>query len=800
MDERSDDAVDAVLDALVLECLDALEERGTPAVEQLCAAHPDLAPRLRARLAALGDAGMLTSADALPGRLGPFRIERRLGGGGMGVVYAAMQEPLERRVALKVVRADQLYFPGAKERFRREVQLVARLAHASIAPVYSVGEHDGVPYFAMEHLQGATLAEVLAQLDRTPRRGDELAHAVADVVQARDGERPHVDGDLFMGSGLEATLRMGRRIAEALAHAHSRGVLHRDVKPSNVMLTTDGRVLLFDFGLASSARASRLTRSGSRLGSLAYMSPEQARGDEGDERSDVYGLGALLCEALTLRPPHSGTPEVVTAALLRGDSPEPLRRRGALPRDVVTVLRKALDPDPARRYAGAEDLGRDLGHVLEHRPIEARPAGPALRTLRWTQRHPARAAALVLAVLLPLTLAVQQTLAGRRQAELADSREQALVELRAESARAEANLEHALEAIDVFVLQVGRDAFQSLSHSDGELVASLRGAQRSLEDILAQRPDDAALRGRLVRVLGALGRLHYREGDLVGAEEFYRQADAHLVGRELPPRVRVPVLDGLGLLQQSQGEWAASDATFAEALQSLADAEHTADLCDVANLERLRVRSLLALGHTDEARAAADRAVLAAERALDRAGEVTERLEASLQLGGALARRRCWTTRPPAGPSTAAWTCCWDWSRSTPGAATWPGRPRPCAPTPWPTGRRTGPNRSCCRGSRWPSGCCGTSRAVSTSSARSCACARTWPCAWCGRGGRSRRARGSRAPWRCPRSPWPVSRTTSCGSTTPAGCRPTWPRCSSTSTCARWPASRPPGARRTSPA
>lgn len=646
VDPHVNRAREDAVDELVLAALDALETCGQTGVEELCSAHPRYADALRARLDALAAAGLLDSPDAHPRRLGPYRIVDRLGGGGMGVVYAAVQDGFEREVALKVVRADQLYFPGARERFWREVRLVSRLAHAAIVHVYGVGEEDGVPFLAMERLHGATLAETLAQLDGPPRAGHEFADAVARVVEAREGERPEVGGRLFEGSGADAALRIARLVAEALAHAHARGVLHRDVKPSNVMLTTDGRALLFDFGLASAAGDSRLTRSGSRVGSLAYMPPEQARGDVADDRSDVYGAGALLCETLTLRPPYEGSPEAVTGALLRGDKPVPLRGV-RLPRDVITILETALAHDPTHRYAGAAELARDLRNVLERRPVEARPAGRVVRLVRWVQRHPARAAALLLAVALPLALALQQTLARRATRTLLDSEAAANAEMRLQSERAEANLEHALKAIDVFVWQLGQDAFLSVPYADAELVHALRGARESLERIIVQRPDDAHLRCRLLRVLTTLAGIHRRDGDLDAADALYRESLAVVDGHDVHPYELLAVRNGLGLLQEARGEWEPARASFESALADSADfasdgvpgESHSQVLCRLEVLARNLVRVLTRLGDVGAARATSTRSVALAERALELAVGDAERLEARVHLGSALGTR-----------------------------------------------------------------------------------------------------------------------------------------------------------------
>ncbi len=621
MDEQQREA----LDELVVSCLGAVEDGGPAALESFCAEHPEHADALRSRMRALLEAGLMSEPDAPPERLGDFRIGRRLGGGGMGVVYAAVQESLDREVALKVVRADQLYFPGARERFRREVQLVARLAHAGIVPVFTVGEEGGVPYFAMERLQGATLSEALATLDEPLRQGEQLAEAVARVIEGRDGDRVEVGGPLYEGSGVATCVRIVQRIAEALAHAHERGVLHRDLKPSNVMLTGDGRALLFDFGLASSADAARLTGSGSRVGSPAYMSPEQVRGAETDERSDVYGLGTVLCEALTGRPPYVGSPETVGAAILRGDPVALRAHRSDLPRDVETIVQTALASRPAQRYAGAADMAQDLAAVLALRPIAARRAGPLLRSWRWTQRHPARAAALALVVLTPIALAIQQSLATRRITE--------------QAARAEANLDHALESLERFVWGLGEGVFDHLPHLDDERIGLLEDTVASLGELIDQRPDDLHLRSRWVRMQGVLGGCYLQLGALDLAESRLEAAAEMGTAFGVPSGELVSVFNGLGNLLERQGRWREAFESYREAFERLGKVVDSEGLAAATVIERNTSGVQRQLGRLPEAAAAAEGAIKAAQLWLERAESDEDRFEARLALGAARNQR-----------------------------------------------------------------------------------------------------------------------------------------------------------------
>src|SRR5262245_58404638 len=292
---------DPEVEELVVEALGEHESKGEAGLEAFYAAHPEHAGAVRERVERLRSHGFLGSVadvEGSPRKLGEVRLVERLGAGGMGVVYRAVQESLGREVALKPIRPEDLYFPGARDRFRREVEIIARLQHPGIVPIHTVGEEGGIPYFAMQLLQGATI-------DAKIRK---LAGREPSTLTGRDlAPDPENPGYLFAGTWEEACLRVIRQVADALHHAHERGVVHRDIKPSNVFLTSDGvsRAVLLDFGLAvTSAAASKLTRTGSRLGSLHYMSPEQVRGGAAVSRAtDVYSLGVTLYEMLTLRAP-----------------------------------------------------------------------------------------------------------------------------------------------------------------------------------------------------------------------------------------------------------------------------------------------------------------------------------------------------------------------------------------------------------------------------------------------------------------------------------------------------------------
>ena len=325
----------------------ALQAGRAPDRRLLVQTHPELATQLEACLAGIEFIHQATGpATDLPANLGEFRIIRELGRGGMGVVYEAEQTPLRRVVALKVLRFGVVADQEAMQRFQREAETVARLHHTNIVPIFAVGCERGVHYYAMQYIAGRSLADVLAESQRSgkPLSCDEVA-----------------------AWGLQA--------AEALAHAHQRRVIHRDIKPSNLLLDGDGVVWLTDFGLAKRMDEATLTVYGTLMGTPRYMSPEQAASLQQpvDRRTDIYSLGATLYELATARPLFGpAEPHLVIAQILTEEPARPRQLRAGLPRDLETVILTCLAKDPLKRYQTAQALASDLRAVIEGRPIQAR--------------------------------------------------------------------------------------------------------------------------------------------------------------------------------------------------------------------------------------------------------------------------------------------------------------------------------------------------------------------------------------------------------------------------------------------
>jgi WD40 repeat protein/serine/threonine protein kinase len=457
------------------------------------------------------DVARATLKGLIPTRLGEYRILREVGRGGMGIVYEAVQESLGRHVALKVLPFHSLLGLTRVERFRREAKAAARLHHTNIVPVFGVGEQDGIHYYAMQFISGQGVDDVLQEVRRLRGREREipaepkilpsdrnppnyLAASVAEglvsgqfpdsstecgmenEIAPRNTRNTQEDAQIVSvhsvssvvplnppptpsSSSLSAqpearyfrsVAEIGVQVADALAYAHKEGVLHRDVKPSNLLLDTSGRVWITDFGLAKAEDSDDLTQTGDMVGTLSYMAPERLQG-QADPRSDVYGLGVTLYEMLTLQPAFTESNRARLMERIAYEEPKPPRSVDSrIPRDMETIVLKAMSKDPSLRYASAEALGEDLRRLIADRPIRARRVSFFERAWRWCRRNPAVAlatslamVALVASAILGFSLAIQQHQAAMRLEKEQNETISALGKVRVEKQQKETALDEA---------------------------------------------------------------------------------------------------------------------------------------------------------------------------------------------------------------------------------------------------------------------------------------------------------------------------------------------------------------------
>ncbi len=420
----------------------------------------------------VSDAPEATGHPSEPTRIryfGDYEIVKELGRGGMGIVYKARQVSLNRPVALKMIKAGVLASDDELRRFHNEAEAVALLDHPGIIPIHEVGEHDGQRYFSMKLVAGGSLAERLANYKDDPK-------AAAAVLA---------------------------EVAEAVHHAHMRGILHRDLKPANILVDDQGHAHVTDFGLARKVEGdSELTASGAILGTPSYMAPEQASGRRGSitTATDVYGLGSVLYALLTGRAPFVGDGVVDTLTMVKQQLPEPPRKVNAeVPRDLEVICLKCLEKDPRRRYASAQAMADDLRAWLESRPIVARRVGIPTRFRLWCRRRPAVAA---------LAAAVVVALVGGTAAVIV-VQAKANAELRAANIRERQRFGLAMQAIKTFHTGVSEDFLlkeEQFKEVRDRLLKSASDFYTKLGAMLGKETDPASRR--------ALGQASYEAAEL----------------------------------------------------------------------------------------------------------------------------------------------------------------------------------------------------------------------------------------------------------------------------------------------
>jgi serine/threonine protein kinase len=489
----------AVVLELAEEFLERYRQGQRPSLKEYIDRHPHLAAEIKEvfpamammenialaeeSLAGAPTGPAIASSSAPPEQLGDYRIIREVGRGGMGIVYEAEQVSLGRHVALKVLPRKMFVDDAQRRRFEREAKAAAKLHHTNIVPVFGVGEHDGLPYYVMQFIQGLGLDGVL----------DELKHMQSGAAMATGGElrvsrkdvsavavaRSLMTGAFEFGAGgvspssepqesdaprseenvsatgklsdsftlSSSTLKLpvssvtgqskakratywqsvahiGVQVADALEYAHKQGIQHRDIKPSNLLLDTRGTVWVADFGLARADNEDHLTQTGDIVGTLRYMPPEAFEG-RSDKRGDIYSLGLTLYEMLARTPAYEDRDRHRLIKRVTTEEPARLDKLDrVIPRDLVTIVHKAIDREPARRYATAGALAADLQRFLDDEPIQARRQTQLERYWRWARHNPGIAVlGGVLTAMLFIATVVSLLVAGRMSA-LADKAQQ----------------------------------------------------------------------------------------------------------------------------------------------------------------------------------------------------------------------------------------------------------------------------------------------------------------------------------------------------------------------------------------
>lgn len=670
--------------------LDDCRRGDDPAIESLAEEHPDWSEEIKDVLPTAllmeqfkrqknfgrveADRGVRFGTSFLK-KLGDYRIIREIGRGGMGIVYEAEQESLKRRVALKVLRPSLTMDEKTAARFEREAQAAASLHHTNIVPVFGVGQQDDIRYYVMQLIEGKTLDTIARDSNAAPkdhavglRDAPQFDVSPSTVTRMRlsHSQTPASsqyleDFDAFAESKVSQSgsteqsvsnskdsrpaarpirtaqdwrwmASVGIEISDALEYAHQHGILHRDIKPGNVLVDNDGGVWITDFGLAKPSDATAdnagITASGDAVGTLRYMAPEQLDGVS-NVQTDLYSLGITLYELVTGVPAYAHKDRAQLLQLIVKQEPvRPRKLVPDIPRDLETIILKSISREPNRRYQSALDFQDDLQRFLDYRPIRARRAGVVERMWRWCRRNPAVAIPTMVSFVLLLCLASvtstgylklkqafadtdgqrERAEANQKQAEAnfavavnerqraEDQRERAeqnLEQVRKEQSRAQANLELSLDALEAVFHRFAPDALAQNEETAADTaednfdprfdvvvtkqdVALLKSMLEFYDEFAQQNKDDQRLQREAAQAYRRVGDIHTRLGAFADAQGAYDRALEMYaaVCRNLPiehelQRQLAAVQNDLGLVLKMRGRLTAARNMHLKALGSL---------------------------------------------------------------------------------------------------------------------------------------------------------------------------------------------------------------------------------------
>lgn len=526
-----------------------LREGHAESIDSFLHKHPEVSEPLRECLEGLQLLKRVSSDDRsrvvlAPGDLlGDFRIERELGRGGMGIVYLASQVSLRRRVAIKVLAPRSRLAASELQRFQREAQAVASLEHSHIVPIYQVCKENGFDFFVMRFLDGTGLD-----------------------VELNEQYRP----------SLQQLALQFSRIADALNHAHEQGIVHRDVKPSNLILDSDGKLWLTDFGLAATVNhRDMITRSGDIVGTLRYLSPEQTVGkaDQVNRRSDVYGLGATMYEFFSGQELFAGYGGLDLLYAIQNKRPASIHHIAAsLPADLRTIIERAMRPDPADRFESALELAADLERFSRGEPIMARRVHSMERLAGWSRRNAG-------GMLILFALSLVSLGAALIHSQLLN-REKRNTQMAAE--RADQHFRQARRSVDSLGNQVAV-RLKDLPGADGVRKDLLESMLEYYESFVKESAHESDLSLDVVRTRLEIGRLQFQLGDTEAAELKFREAIAgaelsSISDQSIAPKARVlgaVAANSLAMLLSDQGQHEAAPKLLQKVEGSLASVEQS---------------------------------------------------------------------------------------------------------------------------------------------------------------------------------------------------------------------------------